>query len=205
MRRLITRIKNIVFLRKALREDLKDMQFLNAINTGRHFYKNFKKRGCERNMLAAFIKKYRHKEPYRVKGWADNEKLFKEYSLLSGAIKSLEEVKDKMTTGDVYVTMFRSNSYYKGKKAFEYGSVGTSLKNPVTLKVGKYRERYNSFLLNKDSLITLDEEWMRAFRYSTEEEIYGFKEREKRQKEIHKLIELKQQEISKLYNQLQSL
>lgn len=197
---LIVRYKNYRFLKKALREDMK-MNWDYFTRSCFKTLRKFKKNGCDRNLATTVIKKYRSKYPYWVKGWTDNQKLYEEYFTLPGAIKSLEEVKEKLNEGDVYVTMFREFSVYKGEKLFQYSQVSTFLKQPVVYKLIDYKKKYNSFRIVDNGLITLDDEWMTAFRYSTEEEIAEYKLEIARQKEIQQKINLKQKEISELYNE----
>lgn len=203
MKKLITRYRNYKFFKKALKEDLAFMNMPFLTQGCFRFYKNSKKDGCERNLAAAVIRKYRKKFPYHIQGWTENQKIYEEYFTLDGAIKSLEEVKEKLSKGDVHVTMFRNESVYKGEKPFQYNSVGTYGDKPITLKIKIYNEKYNSFYFyGSSSFWTLDEEWLTAYRYATEAEIEEYKESKSREKEIRKQIKIKEKEISNLYKKL---
>lgn len=199
-KKIYWRYKNYRFLKRLLKEDLK-IQYPWFLKNVFIFYKDYKKNCGERNLAAAAVKKMRQKHPYHIKGWTENQKIYEEYFTLPGAIKSLKEVKQKWKAEkELYVTMFRDTSVYKGEKTFQYSSVGTILKEPVTYKLYDFKNGYG--WLGKNNFMNLTEEWMTAFRYSTPEEITNHKLEIARKKEIQQRIDQKQKELSNLYKQL---
>lgn len=198
-RKVYWRYRNYRFLKRVLKEDLSVNNFWFVKNTFL-FYCNYKKNGCERNLAAEALKKVRQKYPYHIKGWTENQKIYEEYFTLPGAIQSLEDVKELLEKGDVYVTIFRGESVYKGEKEFQYSSVATILKEPIVYKIYDFKNGYA--WLGKNSFMNLTEEWMTAFRYSTPEEIENHRTKGRKRKELQKKIDRKQKEILELYKLL---
>lgn len=201
-RKVYWRYRNYRFLKRLLKEDLSVDYFWFVRNTF-YFYRDYRKQGCERNLAAAALKKVRQKYPYHIKGWTENQKIYEEYFNLPGAIKSLEELKKKWKDEkEVYVTMFREESVYKGEKVFEYNSVSTILNGIIVYKVEAWSKAEEYFKLSDGSWHNLNDEWMTAFRYSTPEEIKNYKTKAAQKKRIQKEIDRKQKEISELYKLL---
>lgn len=184
-----------MWLRKALKKDLKRLN-PRWVQISFNGYRKFKKGGYERNLLAAVIKKY--KEPYHIKGWAENQKKYQEYFKMDGHINS---VKDLWKNKTEYVTMWSNNSYYKGDKSYEYHLCGTYLDLPQVMKLGKYNKKRNSFSFESDNFMTVDDKWLTAFRYSTEEEISDYISRAQENLKIEKEIKQLEEKISKLKSQ----
>ena len=199
MNKIIPRIKNYFFLRNALNKDIEIEYWNYFVKLGLKLYSDRKKGGCERNLFAAVIKKYRPKHPYSIQGWWENRKIYEDYFKMPNTIKSIKDVKKNLP---VYVTMFRQESVYKGDTPFKYHTVGTFLKKPFTIKLISYKKGRFIQEGNSNPFFNLDEEWHTAFRYATEEEISYYETEKLRVAAVEKEIKQKQEELSKLYSKI---
>lgn len=192
---LLIRIRNIIFLRKVLKGERDINNWYNWHGVAFQMFRKYKFFQWERNLLAAVIKLKRKEYPYHLKGWTENQKKYEAYFKMEGAIQDLSEVKV-----EDYVTQFSNESVYKGKKEFEWCSVGTYgdlLRVERVESIDKDR-----FVFESDNWHNLDKEHHTMFRWATKEEIAEYELEKRRRKGLKDRIEAKQKEINELYEQL---
>ena len=194
--KIINKIKNIIFLCRANKDISKvrsDAEYL--IKFVQEWNKT--KNSLERNLSCSIIKQLRLQNLYKVIDYSEAKKLYDEVIPIDLSI---------VKTGN-YVTRIFEKDIVKGKRWCEYFfegyySLGVSIvhsekyyESAKYFALGNHKEDWNNFnVLNKES--------SRSFRFATKEEILEFKNRQKKFKQIKKEIEVKQEDISKLYNEL---
>lgn len=198
--KIITRIRNILFLKKVLIEN-KDVNWNHLVLYGFGTYKNFSKNSFERNLMAAVLKKLRKDNPYQIKGWAKAEKAYKEYLNKENAIKSFSDLKE-----GGYLTRISNESPVKGDKLFEYyvnKSWNTREEIPYTIKLSYKSERHNYFNVEDDYYGEgVGEDDYTSYLYATKQEIKDYEEEKDRIAAVEKQIEQKQEEIDKLRDKI---
>jgi len=192
---LTTRIRNFIFLWRENKKQKvnKDLNIENMLKITKTAYKT---KGCLiRNLAASVIKKARKEKPYKIQDYSKAKELY----------DSIEPIDlSKVKAGDFVYKISREEPV-KGKRWCEYyinqcGEEGV-------FKVHKYKESYNCWSLETykgewNHFTALEEKSTRSFRFATSEEIQEFKNRQKEYKQKKKLIAKKQEELSKLYNEL---
>jgi hypothetical protein len=169
------RIRNILFAKKTL----KDISTLDDRSRNLNVmvfsaYRGFKKNGYERNLMAKMLRVIREKYPYELKGWANYKNKYDEYFNMEGSIKSMSEAIEKFNEfGFLYVTNFRNETYYQvDNNPYKYTVMSRALKKGNRVFKMVLLDNKGRVLTNDmDDWAELSEDWLTAFRYSTEDEI----------------------------------
>lgn len=192
--KLTIRIRNFIFLWRENRKTTvnKDLNIENLLRVTKASYRT--KSCLMRNLVASVIRKARKEKPYRIQDYSKAKELY----------NSVEPIDlSKVKVGD-FVFKFSREEPVKGKRWCEYyvnesGGVGIykvhKEKAQDYFSLADYRGEWNHFTV-------LKEESSRSFRFATKEEIREFKNRQKEYKQKKELIAKKQEELSKLYNEL---
>lgn len=193
--RILTRIKNALFLRRVLKGKvtIKNRQQYETIICCIPVYKSFSKGSKERLLMAAVVKKLRTTFPYETQGWAQAEKMYKEYYQLPRHIKF-----KNLKVGD-YITRYREDYPVRGYKEHEYyinkeWMLGRTL--PVTENITEYDKKHNYYSTDKGN--TVDEENITSYLFATKEEV-------KQHKREYDIKEAKLKKIDKLQREIRHL
>ena len=209
--KLKTRYKNFKFLKKIKKDPsiLTHRVFRTLIDTYDiiDVYRDFKKGGVERGLVYEVIEIVRKLHPDNIIGWDLCKKEYEKYFKIDNHIPSMNDLKNRLNGGEVFVTRISNESYYRdGNNPFKYSSM-SSWSNwvPRVNKVVEYKESTDSFTLLDSSTSWIDNKSIQMFRYSTQEEIDEYLgmtnevgKLETQVKELYKEIRQVEQEVSEL-------
>ena len=189
--KIITHIKNIIFLFKYSRKkEIPEKADAEAIlKVTKHFYTI--KNSWVRNQVTLLIRDIRKVKPYQIINYSKAKALYE---------NTIPIDLSKIKVGS-YVVKYSEDCPVKGKRWCEYHinfSSGTGVFKVVAL--GKHTDLVN--YRGESSYSSLNEDWVRCFRFATKEEIEEFKIARKNYKQKKKEIEVLQKQITKLYKQL---
>lgn len=195
-----------------------DLKFGTPIfpkNVNNKFFKSIKNDNPApwyRNLYAAIIKKGRRAHPFiPIAIDLEAKKMYDNYKNINGYIDNLTDIKNKLDVSqDVYVTMFRHVSPYFSKN--EYGVIGWGDSKKIVYKCVDYRMRNVHDITinlnrcnNTGGQAYIDDEYFRAYRYSTEDEINEFNRRASLAEGLNIALNYHQKEKERLYLEIGEL
>lgn len=204
----ITQIKNIIFLYRANKD-------LNLIKINHYeFYKrafsitknNYKgKKSLYRNLLAGLLHKLRKISPYRIQGYSECEKLYKEYFTLENSIQNFEDLQRRVLNNEeIFLYKFREENPIKGNSYSAYHTNWASGKSYV-VKLSEYGKKYDDWIktttLNGEHSSKIDKDDITMYLFATDEQIRNSKLSVEKRNEIQKEINKLESKISKLYTE----
>lgn len=168
----------------------------------------------ERNLFAAIIKRSHAAFPYQLKDYSNAKKLYDEYFQTEGHIPSFEDILNRLESGEVYITMYRSRYAMRGDRFCEYHACISSPfydKKPKTVKCDqakdtKYGIKIDLFSPKGYYAGCIAENNIKTYmRFATKEEIEDFKKRADKITELQEKLNYHQTEKQKLYKQIDAI
>lgn len=190
--KLIQHIRDYIFLLNKKRTD-KVIRVSQNMDVLFHITKtNYtKKNSWVRNRVCLLIRKWRKQKPYQVIDYSKAKELYDNIVPIDLS---------KVRVGS-YVVKYSENCASKGERWCEYHINFSSVTGMFKVKaLDKYTDLVD--YRGESSYSSLNEAWIRCFRFATEDEIKEFKISRKNYKQKKKEIEVLQKQITKLYKEL---